>query len=147
MHIHILLINPLIPHREILFTLFRVASSIINFNPLIPHREIQQYCTKICYHILAILPKIHLFFLSAAPKTLKIPRTNSKNDSYSSANPPHFSCELPVRTKMTFAIHNHLPHSYHITSFIDDTFTIPKKILIRSSQSTVLCDSYDLFIK
>lgn len=64
--------------------------------------------------------------LSAASEILKIPTTNSKNNSYSGANPLQFSCELPVRTRMAFAIHSHLLHSYHITSFINDTFTIPK---------------------
>ena len=89
MHTHILLINPLIPHREILHNAFcniffcsisihsshigRYFSKLIHFeffiyfNPLIPYRELQQYCTKICYHILTVLPKI-ICFLHLPPQ-------------------------------------------------------------------------------
>ena len=150
MHIYILLINPLIPRREIQGTKSSSSGYFAisihsshegrystpcswhqyngrNFNPLIPRREIQQYCTKIGCHILAVLQKTYLFSLSAAPKTLKIPRISRKNNLYPGANPPRFLCELPVRTRMILAIHSHLSHSYHITSFINDTFTIPKR--------------------
>ena len=87
------------------------------FNPLIPQREVRQHCTKICHHILAVLPKTHLFSLSAAPKTLKIPRISRENNLYPGANPPHFLCELPVRTITRLVIHNHLLLSYCITPF------------------------------
>ena len=109
------------------------------FNPLIPRREIHDEeemdlsvykisihssregrysntAQKNGYHILTVLLKIQRFFLSAAPKTLKVPRTGRENASYPGANPPHFLCELPVRTMIIFAIHNHLLRSYHITS-------------------------------
>ena len=146
MHTHILLINPLIQRREILFFFYCCYYRCIfqsthptQGDTAILHKNLLSYSYSIA--------KNHLFSLSVVSETLRIPRTNSKNDSYSSANPLHFLCELPVRTRMTFAIHSHLPRSYHITSFINDTFTIQKKILIRTSQSIVLCDSYDLFIK
>ena len=89
-----------------------------HFNPLIPQREIQQYRTKIGCHILAVLPKIYLFSLSAAPGTLIFSRTNRRNNIYPGANPPYFLCELPVRTMIIFAIHNHLLRSYRITSSV-----------------------------
>ena len=60
MHIHILLINPLIPRREI--HMFRYANPFhCNFNPPTPRREIQQYCIKICHYTSAVLPKIICF--------------------------------------------------------------------------------------
>ena len=88
------------------------------FNPLIPRREIQQYCTKICCRILTVLPKIHLLFLSTVPKLSNFQELTEKSNSYSGANPPHFSCELPVRTIIILAIYNHLLPSYCITSFV-----------------------------
>ena len=85
-----------------------VFNLTLNFNPLIPYREIRQYCTKMHRYILAVLPKTHLLSLSAASETLKIPRISRKNNLYSGANPPRFSCELQVRTMMIFAIHSYL---------------------------------------
>ena len=63
------------------------------------------------------ITKNHLFFLSAAPETLKIPRIHRENNICLGANPPHFLCELPVRTITRFVIHNHLLLSYYITPF------------------------------
>ena len=107
------------------------------FNPLIPRKEIQQYCTKICCRILAVLPKIHLLFLSTASKLSNFQELTEKSDSYSGANPPHFSCELPVRTMIIFTTHNHLLPSYCITSFVYHTFTVPNRLNTFSIKYTV----------
>lgn len=76
-----------------------------HFNPLIPRKEIQQYCTKICCRILAVLPKIHLLFLSTASKPSNFQELAEKSDSHAGANPPQFSCELTVRTIIILAIY------------------------------------------
>lgn len=72
------------------------------------------------------ITKNHLLSLSAAPEKSNFPGVTEENNSYLGANPLEFLCELPVRTRMTFAIHSYLLHSYHITSFVNDTFIIPK---------------------
>lgn len=72
------------------------------------------------------ITKNQLFSLSAAPEKSNLPGLTEENNSYLGANLLEFLCELPVRTRMTFAIHSHLLHSYHITSFVNDTFIIPK---------------------
>ena len=55
-------------------------------------------------------------FLICCPRNSHFSRTNRRNNIYPGANSPYFLCELPVRTMIIFAIHNHLLRSYHITS-------------------------------
>ena len=123
--------------------------SIQYFNPLIPCREIPKHVFErhllpdISIHsshegrysntaqksVIIFLQYYQKFscFSHLLPQKIKYLRTNRRKQPISSANPPRFSCELPVRTRMAFAIHSHLPRSYHITSFINDTFTIQKR--------------------
>ena len=94
------------------------AKLMLYFNPLIPRREIQQYCTKICHYIFAVLPKIIRFPCLLFQKSSNFFVLTEKNNLLSGANPPYISCELPVRTWIIFTVHNHLLLSNCITSFI-----------------------------
>ena len=109
----------------------------LNFNPLIPRREIQiRWCynkqlsefqsthptkgdTAILHknmssHFYSIT-KNHLLFLSAALEKSNLPGLTEENNSYLGANSLEFLCELPVRTRMAFAIHSHLL-LFHVAS-------------------------------
>ena len=115
MHIHILLINPLIPRREILLDLSNYNDS----SGISIHSSHEgRYSNTAQKSVITLLQYYQksFAFLVYCSRNSQNPRTNNKNNSYSSANPLQFSCELPVRTRMVFAIHSHLLHSYHITS-------------------------------
>ena len=99
---------------------------LVHFNPLIPRREIQQYCIKICHYIFAVLPKIIRFPCLLFQKFSNFLLLTEKSDSYPRANHLQFSCELPVRTIMIYAIHKYLLLSNYVTSFFC-TDIIPKR--------------------
>lgn len=103
MHTHILLINPLIPRREILF-FFIVVIIDVYFNPLIPHREIQQYCTKnLSLHFCSIT-KNHLLSLFIASEILKIQELTTK------------TILIPVRIPYSFHVSFRFAPEWHLLS-------------------------------
>ena len=76
-------------------------------------------------------------FLTYCPKLSNFLVLTEKSDSYLGENPPHFSCELPVRTIIILATYNHLLPSYCITSFVYHTFTVPNRLNTLSIKYTV----------
>lgn len=119
-------VNPLIPRREILLDITELGKQLAISIHSSHTGRYSNTAQKSNVIFLRYYQKLICFPYLLPQKLSNFLALTEKNNLYPSANPPHFLCELLVRTRIVFTIHSHLLQSYHITSSVFQALIIPK---------------------